>query len=707
MYSWHGSRVIQVVMILIILCSLHYNKRRLYESSVVSHRHGTYTPQVLRISSTQIMSTISSLLFSASLQNPSVETSTDGAVSNNNPKQGPTTPDKEVDKPKLPSSNRIAMVFSLIGMGSFFEHRSEKGIENYAWRKEGNLYYPAYPPTNNVPEQSIFHPTAFRSIRFATVGNIGNDSQARDVNMYWKNQNSTKNNNGQAATIIQRKSTATKPKRFEMDHDRFHSRDKSSELSVTICHQATESSTQIQPASVTSVIPWHMMRKGNSGHDADNSAWSTANFVNRTGDQQHQARQNPPEQRTHKHIVPNPLNDRRPNNYDQSLRRSVIHGCSANWKYIYSAPPPTPCWRAGHRAHGINIDQLLSSSLIRKVKQQLNQENPYGDMFSRPSHPNIKDASLIEQAKGMEQIQGTFYCMSRTGAVRFATIPYRTSPPNSVELYPFAEDLSHNHPDTQVYLASSDGLEYKEALNMLEAGESFGLVFSGNYETAGNLPDNVARAAAVSAAERLTASTHDCSRSGGSARMDLDNNSDAVYRQDSADDYVFPPQLPDPLHDPANMDEVAPSHSPSSACLALNQRSTSAAPRSTSPRPLRSEVMNPNDGPRRACPTCRNRPQTAPELYDTWLPHASSTTTLRIHGVRVPATVTITDVDHAPHRRLRLRRWRHVLNNSFPCRATRSRRGTTPSRALRRLRLARQEGCVNDLFTRPAALSPN
>ena len=242
---------------------------------------------------------------------------------------------------------------------------------------------------------------------------------------------------------------------------------------------------------------------------------------------------------------------------------------------------------------------------------------------------------------------------------------------------------------------------------MLEAGESFGLVFSGNYETAGNLPDNVARAAAVSAAERLTASTHDCSRSGGSARMDLDNNSDAVYRQDSADDYVFPPQLPDPLHDPANMDEVAPSHSPSSACLALNHRSTSAAPRSTSPRPLRSEVMNPNDGPRRACPTCRNRPQTAPELYDTWLPHASSTTTLRIHGVRVPATVTITDVDHAPHRRLRLRRWRHVLNNSFPCRATRSRRGTTPSRALRRLRLARQEGCVNDLFTRPAALSPN
>jgi len=162
MYSWLGSREIQLVMILITLCSLHYNKSRLYESSGVRHRHGTYTPQVLTCSSTQFMSTILSFSFSASLQNPSVETSTDGAVPNNQLKQGLLTPNKGIDESKLLSCKRIAVDFSLIGMGSIFEHQSENGIENYAWRKEGSLYYPAYPPTINVPEQSIFHPTAFR-----------------------------------------------------------------------------------------------------------------------------------------------------------------------------------------------------------------------------------------------------------------------------------------------------------------------------------------------------------------------------------------------------------------------------------------------------------------------------------------------------------------------------------------------------------------
>ena len=93
---------------------------------------------------------------------------------------------------------------------------------------------------------------------------------------------------------------------------------------------------------------------------------------------------------------------------------------------------------------------------------------------------------------------------------------------------------------------------------------------------------------------------------------------------------------------------MTPRHSPSSSRQVLNLRSMSAAPRSTAQRPFRSEVMNPNDRSRRACPTCCNHPSTAPELYDTWLPLASPTTTLRIHGVGEPATATtMTDLDHA------------------------------------------------------------
>ena len=150
------------------------------------------------------------------------------------------------------------------------------------------------------------------------------------------------------------------------------------------------------------------------------------------------------------------------------------------------------------------------------------------------------------QVKGiMMQIQGNLCRMSWAGVVRSATTLYRTLLPYSAELHHFAEDLLHYQPDTTVYLACDEGPKYFEALNMFEAGEPFGLVSSGDYEAAGNLPD-IAGIAAVSAAERLTSSTNDCSRSGGSASMDPDNNSDAVYLHDSADDYVFPIQLPDP-----------------------------------------------------------------------------------------------------------------------------------------------------------------
>ena len=108
---------------MITLCALHYNERRLYESSGVRHRHGTYTPQDLILSVTQAMAAIFSLPYAASLQNPSVDLSTDGDVSNNNPKQGPTISNKGIDKPELSLCKRIAMVFSLIGLVSIFEHQ--------------------------------------------------------------------------------------------------------------------------------------------------------------------------------------------------------------------------------------------------------------------------------------------------------------------------------------------------------------------------------------------------------------------------------------------------------------------------------------------------------------------------------------------------------------------------------------------------------
>jgi hypothetical protein len=188
--------------------------------------------------------------------------------------------------------------FSLFGLVSFFEHQSENGIENYAWRKEGMPYYPAYPPTYNVPAQSSFHPTEFGSIRFVTVRNIGDDLQARDVNMYWENQNSTKNDKGQAAAIIPRKSAATKTQRYDTDlsYDRLYSQDISPELSFKICNQVTASEPQTRSASATTATPWQVMRKEIPGHDADNSAcqWNTANFVDPPGDRQHQACPDPP-----------------------------------------------------------------------------------------------------------------------------------------------------------------------------------------------------------------------------------------------------------------------------------------------------------------------------------------------------------------------------------------------------------------------------
>jgi hypothetical protein len=108
---------------------------------------------------------------------------------------------------------------SLLGIMMFIGYQSEMGLEKYAWKKEGNLYFPAttYLSWHRIQEQanSIY----FTTTRHRSTTVINYDVQNSDADKPWKDQYPTKNVMGDDADTFRWLSLATKKQRCNVDDD--------------------------------------------------------------------------------------------------------------------------------------------------------------------------------------------------------------------------------------------------------------------------------------------------------------------------------------------------------------------------------------------------------------------------------------------------------------------------------------------------------